>query len=429
MLTGLHPFGVQTMRMEGPYPGCTYDPEKCKFWPSVFRQNGYFTGQIGKWHTGTDTGFGRDWDYQAVWNHTLVDFDAHAYYNNQFVSFNGAPPARVPGYSTDNYSEWASDFIRGKNRDASKPWYLWLCYGAVHGPYTPAERHKADYPGVKVKTPEDIYPPRPGKPDWEQKIETWVPGKSGEPVLKAAAQAGSGKAEKTLSDWVRQYAQCVRALDEGIGKVLGALEESGQLDNTLVVFTSDQGFAWGYHGFQHKLAPYDDNMRAPFIVSMPGTLPEGKVCRTPIGGVDLVPTFFHFAGVELPWEMHGHDLTPLLKDPDAAWPHATLLTHTSDSFGANTDKIPTGAKVFHKGGVPWWLSLREGKMKYIRALIAGEAEELYDVDADPEELKNLAPDPKHAVTLAKFRAAMIAELERTHAGFAHSLPPVRGAQD
>ena len=103
------------------------------------------------------------------------------------------------------------------------------------------------------------------------------------------------------------------ALDEGIGQLMAALKETGQLENTLVVFTSDQGFAWGQHGFMHKLAPYDANIRSPFIVSMPGTLPQGAVCKTPVGGADLVPTFFRFAGIELPWEMHGHDLTPLLQ--------------------------------------------------------------------------------------------------------------------
>jgi len=426
MLTGLHPYGVQTMRMEGKYPGSMYDPARCRFWPAVFRQHGYCTGQIGKWHTGTDTGFGRDWDYQAVWNRPGHPDNADNYYDKQLISFNGAEAKMVKGYSTDNYTRWAIGFIRGQHRTPDKPWYLWLCYGAVHGPYTPADRHKQDYPGAKVPTPADIYPPRPGKPDWMQKIETWVPGETGEPVLKAKAKAGKKKAksEKTLSDWVRQYNQAVRALDEGIGQVLAALEETGQLKNTLVVYTADQGFAWGYHGFRHKLAPYDENLRAPLIVAMPGTLPEGKVCRTPVGGADLVPTFFRFANLELPWPMHGHDLTPLLKDPSAKWPHPTLLINTYDSYGADTDRIPTGKKVFHSE-VPWWVFLVQGNYKYIRTLIEGEPEELYDLKADPDELHNLALDPKFADTLKQFRAATLAELKRTDARMADHLPPVR----
>ena len=180
-----------------------------------------------------------------------------------------------------------------------------------------------DYPDVTVATPADIYPPRAGKPGYMQKIAAWEKGPSGEPVLSDKA-IGSEVGDdferdrgRTLSTWSPQYHQAVRALDEGIGQVLAALEESGQLANTLVVLTSDQGYAWGQHGFRAKLAPYDANIRSPLILSMPGTLPEGKVCRTPVGGADLPPTFFSIAGLELPWAMHGHDLTPRLKNPDA----------------------------------------------------------------------------------------------------------------
>jgi arylsulfatase A-like enzyme len=214
-------------------------------------------------------------------------------------------------------------------------------------------------------------------------------------------------------------------LDEGIGQVLSALEESGQLANTLVVLTSDQGYAWGQHGFRAKLAPYDANIRSPLIISMPGTLPEGKVCRTPVGGADLPPTFFSFAGLDLPWPMHGHDLTPLLKNPDAAWPHTTMMPFTADKFGADCDTVPAPPRNYHKAGIPWYVMLVEGRHKYIRTLDANEPEELYDLLADPDELTNLATDPIHADTVKKLRAAAIAELKRTNAKMVDSLPPVR----
>ena len=432
MLTGLHQHGVQTMRMEGPYPGSEYDPAACKFWPAYFRQNGYQTAQIGKWHTGTDTGFGRDWDYQMVWNRPKFPENAGNYYYDQLISVNGAEAKVVKGYSTDNYTKWAIDYIKGGNRDANKPWYLWLCYGGVHSPFTPADRHKEEYPNAYVETPKDIYPPRPGKPDYMQKIEVWAKGPNGEPVLKREAkgkQVGDDEEAskgRTLTSWVRQYNQAVNALDEGIGKVLAALEASGQLKNTLVVLTADQGFAWGQHGFRHKLAPYDANIRCPLIVSMPGTLPEGKVCPTPVVGVDIVPTFFSFAGLKQPWPMHGHDLTPLLKNPAAKWPYSSMIEFTGDNYGANTDSVPaTPESRFN--GIPWYVMLRDGKYKYIRTLEAGEMEELYDVEADPEELSNLAVGMKNAPVLKRMREAAVKELKRTGAKMADKLPPVKTA--
>ena len=112
LLTGFHQYGVQTMRMEGTYPGSTYDPAQCKFWPADFRQHGYHTAQIGKWHTGTDTGYGRDWDYQIVWNRPAHPDNAGNYYKNQILSFNGKE-REVQGYSTDNYTGWAVEYIEG----------------------------------------------------------------------------------------------------------------------------------------------------------------------------------------------------------------------------------------------------------------------------------------------------------------------------
>ena len=430
MLTGFHQYGARTMRMEGPYPGSEYDPAQCRFWPAVFRKQGYHTAQIGKWHSGTDAGFGRDWDHQIVWNRPKHPENAPNYYHDQLLAIDGAEPKVVPGYSTDNYTRWAVEYIKGSKRDATKPWYLWLCYGGVHAPYTPAERHLQDYPGATVRTPEDIFPPRVGKPSYMQTIAAWEKGPKREPVLRDKAigsEVGDDPKRdrgRTLSEWSRQYHQAVRALDEGIGKVLAALEESGQLRNTLVVFTSDQGYAWGQHGFRAKLAPYDANIRSPLIVSMPGTIPEGKVCRTPVGGADLPPTFFHFAGLELPWAMHGHDLSPLLKDPEATWPYTTMLPFTADKFGAQCDTVPPPPGNRHKTGVPWYVLVAQGRHKYIRTLEANEPEELYDLIADPDELTNLARDPRHGETVRGLRATAIAELRRTGAKMVDSLPPV-----
>jgi arylsulfatase A-like enzyme len=156
---------------------------------------------------------------------------------------------------------------------------------------------------------------------------------------------------------------------------------------------------------------------------MPGRIPEGVVCPTPVVGIDLVPTFFRFAGIKLPWEMHGRDLSPLLKDPQANWPHPVMLTATGQKFGSDTNVIPEGKGAFH-GDVPWYVMIRERRYKYVRPLIH-DFEELYDMQQDPEELNNLAVKPEHRQTLVRLRALAIAELRRSKAGFVDRMPAVR----
>lgn len=418
LLTGLHPHSIETMRMEGPYPGSAYDPEKCRFWPATFRRAGYLTAQIGKWHTGTDTGWGRDWDYQKVWNRPLHTGNSGAYYEGQHLTENGRDLGIVPGYSTDNYTDWACDFIQGKNRPADKPWYLWLCYGAIHGPTTPAERHKGSHKDDAVPVPADIVGSRPGKPAYLEKTQAWKMGPDGKIV------GAKGKGGTTFEKFVRQSHECVDALDEGVGRLISALKESGQLENTLVVFTADQGFALGEHGLRIKLAPYDASVRSPLLVSMPGRLPQGKVCMQPVNSPDLVRTFFSFAGLEPEWPLHGRDLTPLLMNPEADTPITPCLyEHTGKYYGQEVAKVlnekPEEAEHSH---VPWYVALNDGRWKYIRYLRAGETEELYDLKADPEELENLAQNTGLRPELERLRRELTAELERTQAPFTPSLP-------
>lgn len=424
LLTGRLPHAIESMRMEGPYPGSTYDPARAPFWPAVFRRQGYRTAQIGKWHTGVDTGFGRDWDHQVVWNRPKLPDNAGNYFTGQILAVDGVERRDPePGYSTDVYTKLAVDYIRTPK---DKPWYLWLCYGAVHGPTTPADRHKGAYSGKRAPVPADVLGPRPGKPAWLEKVQAWGKGPDGEPALlskqKNASNFDQSAAGLPLQNWIRQMNECALAIDEGVGKLIDALRETGQLENTLVVYTADQGYAMGEHGLNMKLAPYDASLASPLIVSRPGTLPQGKVCARPVNSADLVVTFFKAAGLELPWRMHGRDLHPLLRDPEnAPWDHPMLMTHTGRSYGSDTTDLRRATNV-EQQGVPWWVLLRDGPLKYVRYLVAGEPEELYDLRSDPEELKNLAADPAHAASLDRLRAKAVEELRRTEAGFVEAMP-------
>lgn len=426
LLTGRLPHAIESMRMTGEYPGSSYDPVQCPFWPAVFRQNGYQTAQIGKWHTGTDTGWGRDWDYQIVWNRPAHPDNAGNYYQNQILSFNGVERS-VDGYSTDNYTRWAVEYIQGQHRDANKPWYLWLCYGAVHGPTTPAGRHRGTYAGKSAVVPTDIFGPWPDKPAYLENTRAWVRGKSGKPVMRTREKRKDNfdKDDPGLAydDWVQQVNECALAIDEGVARLMTALETTGQMKNTLVVYTADQGYGLGEHGFSQKVAPYDATIASPLIISQPGTWPEGKHCAHPVNSPDLVALFCNVAGIQLPWKTHGRDIRPLLSNPDNAdWHSAMLFTHTGRKYGSDTHVIPTGPALTDTANVPWYALLRDGRYKYVRTLVEGETEELYDLQADSEELHNLAVRPEHRQLLETLRGKTVEELRRTDAGFVDTMP-------
>jgi arylsulfatase A-like enzyme len=418
MLTGHHPHGIQSMRMEGAYPGSTYDPKQCPFWPALFRKNGYQTAQIGKWHTGTDAGFGRDWDYQVVWNRPKHPENAGAYYEREILAFNGEERWQ-DGYPADNYTKWAVEYVKGANRDKGKPWFLWLCYGNIHGPSKPAARHKGLYRAAPVPEPADILGERPGKPEYLKNTQAWRRAKDGRIVAgKTDAKVGDEAGEKSTGyvDWVRQVNECVPPVDEAVGALLAALKETGQLQNTLVIYTADQGFAMGEHGLRMKIAPYDASYRSPLMVAMPGTVAAGKTSAYTPNAPDLVATFFSLAGVAPPADLHGRDLLPLLKDPSVKWPYPVLYEHTGHDCGDDVAKVlKTQPKKAIYQKVPWYTAVVQSGYKYIRYLQPGVPEELYDLTHDPEELKNLAGDATHAEKMASLRQALIAELKRTAA--------------
>ena len=435
ILTGLQQHKVESLRMTGPNPMNVYDPELCQFWPKSFREQGYYTAHIGKWHTGVDSGYGRDWDHQIVWNRPKYPENSPYYYYNQMIEFDGSDPVNVEGYTTDVYTDWAVDFINGDKRDPEKPWYLWLCYGAVHAPFTPAERHLDDYADATTPRIADIYAPRTGKPEYANNMAFWEPGDNGEPVEKARlGKVPVGMQDlpgRPLKDWVRQYQQGVLAIDEGVGRLLEALKDSGQDENTLIVFTSDQGFAWGQHGMKSKVAPYFATIAAPLVFRLPKSMAQGNrsrgtVVSAPVTAVDIPVTLFSMAGLKQPWEMHGHDLSPLIEDPEAPWGKPSLLVHTAKQYGSDTDSIPdkSDPKLYHGPGVPWYVLLSQGRYKYVRTLIEGETEELYDLVSDPDELRNLAGDADYADLLKRYRKTAIKELKRTDAGFVDKLPSV-----
>ncbi len=420
LLTGLQPHAIRGLEPAQR----RFDPAGCRFWPEAFRAAGYRTAFVGKWHLkgyGDQQLWNRDWDHWIAWDHTAEGNGG--YYaekspdGTQLLNLDGREQ-RAGGYPTDNYTGWAVDFIR---RDHDRPWYLWLCYGAPHAPYLPAERHRDRYADADAPVPADVFGPRPSKAALMRDFTMLTPGeKPGDPPRYA-----TGYGVFTIAEWVKRQQRTGLAVDEGVGRLLDALRETGQLENTLVVYSSDNGFPWGEQGFANKTGPYEACQRTPLIVRWPARFARGAVCPAPVGQIDLIPTFFAAAGIPPPWEMHGHDLGPLLRDPAASWPHPVLLEYFNEDFGARTDAPEPAQFARPRPWEPpaWWVSLRRDDFAYIRWLAPGQIEELYDLRRDPGQLSNLAGDPAHQSALGGCRARLEAELHRTRAGLADHLPP------
>ena len=206
MLTGRLQHNIESVKQLKPYPNTYYDPETAPFWPANFRKHGYSTACIGKWHLGEDVGHGRDWDYSVIWDRMGPKSNGFAYYHKTLVRTNGGERKPLGGYSTDRYTDLAVDYI-AKQKDEEKPWFLWLCYGGVHGPFTPAERHDdlyADAPNAEI--PSDVFGPREGLPDFMVNYTAWKKDKNGLP----------DKFDKA----VKKYHKAVRSIDDGVGRLM-----------------------------------------------------------------------------------------------------------------------------------------------------------------------------------------------------------------
>ena len=401
--------------------------KKTPYWPVEFRRQGYFTGMVGKWHWNVPR-HKETWDWSAVWEHHLP-VNSHNYYWNQKLRINGEA-LRSIGYSTDSYTDMTVEFIRERAKEKTRPWYFWLCYGAVHGPYTPAERHEQLYlDQPETITPVDVFGPRADKPEHMVHMSMWKKSEgTGKPISK----------ERSLDEWVKQYNQAVQAIDEGLGRIMDALADTDQLDNTVIIFTSDQGYAWGQHGYKLKVAPYDANLLAPLIVSNPKTFPSGEVCDVPVNGTDIISAIHELAGVTPNSRLDGRDSSVLFSDPtNANWstePMAQLFTGGS-LYG--NKKIAEAMKVAwktgdwnelisdKKTGTPAWLMLRQDRYKYIRYVQPDYLEELYDLQDDPDELNNLAAKKKYQSLLVELRAATVNTFRSKGATFVDLLPEPR----
>jgi N-acetylglucosamine-6-sulfatase len=339
--------------------------------PRRLHDAGYETAFLGKWHMGVDDSARPGFDH---W----ISVPGQGQYIDPVFNVNGEHRT-VRGYFTDLLSGFAVDFVKRK-RD--RPFVLFIAHKGVHpdmhqaadgsvttlrdNPFLPAERHKNLYADAPIpRRPSHGKPPE-GKPALRRQIGDLPP---------------LGPHTVTDDETIRNRLRMLASVDDGVGELLKALEEQGQLDNTLIVFTSDEGYFYGEHGLsEERRLAYEESIRIPLYMRWPARIKPGSVVTEEVLNIDLAPTLLDLAGVPAAKQMDGRSLAPLLQGRKVPWRDSFLIEYYSDTV------FPRVYKMGYK-------AVRTKRWTYIRYLDLEGMDELYDREADPYQMKNLIADP------------------------------------
>jgi arylsulfatase A-like enzyme len=375
---------------------------------------GYHTGVIGKWHLGSDpTGFDR-------W---IVLPGQGVYWNPRFLTPRGA--LTIAGHVTDITGDLGVEFLRTRPRD--KPFFLMLHHKAPHREWEPDERHKLAFKGRMIPEPDtlwDDYRTRPAAlPENEQTVardltrrdlklappaslvgaerNAWLNVKPTEVVVDGKTLTGRELARWKYQRYMQDYLACVQGVDDNVGKVLDYLDEAGLAANTIVFYSSDNGWYLGDLGLYDKRFMYEPGLHMPLIARGPG-VKAGLVPEQLVANIDLAPTFLDLAGLPMPDSMQGRSIAPLLRgETPANWRTSVYYRYYHDPGHHNT-RAHYGVRTATHKLIHYWTK---------------DAYELFDLTRDPTEQHNLLFDPaeasrpENAATFAELKEE-IARLQR-----------------
>jgi len=351
--------------------------------PRAMQEAGYKTGFIGKWHMGNDPTPRPGFDFWSALPGQGRTVDPDLYENGRVH--------RVEGYVTDVLTDRAVEFI-GQERDG--PFMLYIGHKAVHPDarqlddgssdpsiqrsYTPAPRHRGLYE-------EHVYPRQPnvvmspdaldGKPALQRSLRH---RDSPESVEEFSFFLDHGTSEENI----RRRAEMVLAVDDGLGRIIETLEAANELDNTMILFTSDNGFFFGEHWLsQERRLPYEESIRQPLLVRFPRLAKPGSRIDGLALSVDIAPTVLDVGGVTIGDHVQGHSLVPLMRGDNADWRESVLIEFYT-----------------HENPRPWLMDMdyravRTDRYKLIHWIQHPKERELYDLQNDPYEMQNLIADP------------------------------------
>jgi N-acetylglucosamine-6-sulfatase len=359
--------------------GLDFTSHRLVTFPQVLRRAGYETAFIGKWHMGGDDTRRPGFDY---W----TSFRGQGHFIDPVINVNGTRK-QYTGYMTDVLNNMAVDYIKQKH---TKPFMLYLSQKAVHAPFIPAKRHQTLYADEKYTPPPSASDDLEGKPSLRRKGDTVnklrIPGATPEP-----AEPRYGRSDDRNEIFL-DHLRCLASVDDGVGMIFDSLEKSGELDNTLIIFASDNGFLFGEHGqFRNKRVAYDESIRIPLLMRYPKLIKAGSKREQLVMNLDIAPTILDIADTRSPVPVHGKSLLPVLENKDEFLRDAFLTEYFLEKI------TPQHAS---------WQAVRTKKWKYIHFFKLDGMDELYDLENDPYEMKNLVSSLAHQNVLEEMKRKM-----------------------
>ena len=352
------------------------DPDWQNYAPySTHLQNsGYETAHIGKIHMAWKRGkehIRPGFDY---W----FSFIGQGQYFDPKVNDNGVE-MKLEGYMTDILTDKTIDWLKNK-RDPNKPFSLNLWHKAVHERHLPAPRHKDLYKNEDLPTPPyDTHKETfKGKPEWLRRKTYGFKWNENDKIPDELP-------EITWPINKQKYMQLLRSLiavDESLGQVIKTLDEMGELENTVIIYSSDNGYFMGEHTFLDKRLAYENSMRVPMIIRYPKLITKNSIVKEQCLNIDIAPTILDLAGVKKPSYMQGESMVKLVSGKkDKSWRKSMLFEYYVD------DAWPYAG--------PNQVAVRTNKYKLIDNFLEDDIDELYDLVNDPGEMKNLINDDNY----------------------------------
>jgi arylsulfatase A-like enzyme len=399
IITGLysHKHGVYTLREE-------LDTSKHKSVAQVLQNDGYQTAVIGKWHVPGDNLHG--YDYFAITH-------SQGSYQNPTLNATGNKKVKLKGYVSDAYTDHQIDWLN--QRDKNKPFFLMAHHKAVHGPWEYPKRHEDLYKDITIPEPETLFDDYKGRVDGgvnatqsrihqadsKGSLSLWLStNKKGKKGVWATGQLDiKGKTDEeitkaTYQKYMKDYLRAVKGVDDNVGRLIEYLKAEGILENTIVIYTSDQGMYLGEHGFFDKRLGLNPAVQMPFVVRYPQSIKAGTVVDEMVNNVDFAETLISMGEAEVPAEMQGYSFWDLAQGKAAKWPREqTVYTWYSSSVTKHYGIINKDYRL----------------LKYFNKKGDALGIDLYHRHNDKAEINNLANNPEYAEIVTKLEKNLAEE--------------------